>query len=151
MTLRGFQDWFAYVEENYAGTASRLSQRIVCSEAACHKGWIILTIDVEKAFLQGLTFAEIQQTTGEPERYVHFTLPKGYAHLIQSIPGFEGYDERYDCLCCLKPGTGTKGAPRAFALKLAGVTQSAACAGVSSLLVWTRSWRSCMGSQAFVP
>ena len=127
LTLRGFQDLFAHLHETYSGTASRLSQRILCSEAACHSDWILVTIDVEKAFLQGMTYQEIQQTTGEPERFVYFILPPGSAALSRKLPGFEGYHERYECLRCLVPGTGTKDAPRAFSLKLAKVTRSPEC------------------------
>ena len=48
MTIRGFQDWFAHLEENSSPTAARLSQRLVASETACHTDWIIITIDVEE-------------------------------------------------------------------------------------------------------
>ena len=123
MTIRGFQDWYAHLEENYSPTASRVSQRIVSSEAACHPDWIFVTIDIEKAFLQGLTYKEIQAETGEPERHVLFSLPKGSAAVLRQIPGFEDFDERYECLRCIKPGTGTKGAPRAFSMKLSAVTR----------------------------
>ena len=104
--------------DTYFGTATRLSQRVVASEAAVHDDWIIVTIDIEKAFLQGMTYKEIQECTGEPERDVFFTLSPGSAAMLRRIPGYETYDERYECLRCLKPGTGTKEAPRAFSLKL---------------------------------
>ena len=58
LTIRGFQDWFAHLDENFSPTASRLSQRMICSEAACHPEGILVTIDVEKAFLQGLTYKQ---------------------------------------------------------------------------------------------
>jgi hypothetical protein len=68
---------------------------------------------------------EIQQTTGEAERLVYFVLPPGYGGaMLRNLPGFESYDERYECLRCLKPGTGTKDAPRAFSLKCAKITRS---------------------------
>ena len=127
LVLRGFQDWFAYLQENYAGTASRLSQRIVNSEVACHPDWILVTIDIEKAFLQGLTCKELEEVTGESERLTYFVLPPGAAAVLRLIDGYEGYDERYECLLSAKMGTGTKGAPRAFGLKLASITQSAPC------------------------
>ena len=87
----------------------------------------MVTLDVEKAFLQGLSFKEIEATTGEPEREILFSLPPGSAALLRKIPGFETFDERYECLRALKPGTGTKGAPRAFSLKLQRITQGAQC------------------------
>ena len=76
MCIRGFEDWFAHLYDTYAGTASRQAQRILCSEVACHEDWIIVTIDIEKAFLQGLTYKEIADETGEEERFVFFNLPK---------------------------------------------------------------------------
>ena len=123
MTIRGFQDWFAHLEENYSGTASRQSQRLLCSEAACHPDWDFVTVDVEKAFLQGMTHEEIEASTGEKQRKAYFNLPPGSAALLRKLPGFEDFDERYECLESTKHGTGTKGAPRAFSLKLSGVTQ----------------------------
>ena len=95
MCIRGFQDWFAHEHDTFAGTVTRLSQKLVASEAACHPGWIIATIDVEKAFLQGMTYAEIQATTGEAGRFVYFTLPLGSAELLRQFPGCEDFDERY--------------------------------------------------------
>ena len=130
MTIRGFMDWYGSDTENYSGTASRLSQRLIASEFACHAAkddWILVTIDVEKAFLQGMTYREIEESTGERERLVCFSLPPGSAAAIRHLPGYEDFDERYEVLRCVKPGTGTKGAPRAFALKLAKVTTGSVC------------------------
>ena len=66
LCLRGFQDTEAFDVETYAGTASRRSQRLLASEAACHDDWIIASLDVEKAFLKGFTYAELAEATGEP-------------------------------------------------------------------------------------
>ena len=44
--------------------------------------------------------------------------------MLRTLPGFASYDESKHCLQCLKPGTGTKDAPRAFSLKLRTVTRS---------------------------
>ena len=85
---------------------------------------MFLTVDVSKAFLQGATYEELHQLTGEAPREVCFTLPKGMAEMIRQLPGYEDYDERYHCLKCDKPGTGAKDAPRAFSIKLATVTRS---------------------------
>ena len=52
MVMRGFKDWDADSLETYAGTASRLSQRVLVSEVACHPEWRFLSVDVEKKFLQ---------------------------------------------------------------------------------------------------
>ena len=72
MALRGFKEWCAHELETYAGTAKRQSQKIVASESACHPDWVYSSLDAEKAFLQGLTFEELAQATGEPLRVVNF-------------------------------------------------------------------------------
>ena len=127
MAVRGFKDWEADWLESYAGTASRSSQKILSSEVACHKGWTYITVDIEKAFLQGMSYREMSALTGEAERVVHFTLPPRSADLLRQIPGYETFDERHEVLRCTKPGTGTKDAPRAFSLKLRSVTHSDEC------------------------
>ena len=124
LALRGFKDKDADSLQTYAGTAGRLSQRILTSEAACHPEWEFLTVDVNKAFLQGATYKELQELTGDAPREVCFTLPKGMAELLRRLPGYESYDERIHCLECDKPGTGSKDAPRAFSVKLASVTRN---------------------------
>ena len=59
MALRGFQDLDKDYMDTYAGTARRQSQRLVASEWACRstkqKLWKACAVDVEKAFLQGMT------------------------------------------------------------------------------------------------
>ena len=124
MALRGFKDRDADTLETYAGTADRTSQRLLTSEAANHPDWMFMTIDVNKAFLQGATYQELEALTGDAPREVCFTLPKGMAEMLRKIPGYESYDERIHCLECDKPGTGSKDAPRAFSIKLATVTRS---------------------------
>ena len=86
---------------------------------------------VDTAFLKGYTHKELAAKTGEPERHVYFTLPPGSAATIRQFKGYEDYDEAKHCLKCLKPGTGTKEAPRAFSLKLAEVTRSFGLVGTS--------------------
>ena len=92
MALRGFKDMDADYIETYAGTAARTSQRILTSEAANHKDWKFMTIDVNKAFLQGATYDELTQITGEEAREVCFTLPRGMAKMLAKIKGFEHYE-----------------------------------------------------------
>ena len=94
---------------------------------ACHDDFIFITVDVEKAFLQGMTHEEIEASTGEVQRRAFFDLSPGSAAVLRQIPGYEDFDERYECLMSLKHGTGTKGAPRAFSLKLASVAQGPKC------------------------
>ena len=67
LVLRGFQDMFAHLRERYSGTASRQSQKFLCSELACRQGWQLVTIDIEKAFLQGMTTKEVAEATGQEE------------------------------------------------------------------------------------
>ena len=132
MALRGFRDMDAGALETFAGTAKRSSQRILSSEAACHPpgngddDWVYVAVDVEKAFLQGMTYEEMHEQ-GEPAREVNFTLPPGSAAILRQVPGYETFNEHTECLHCIKPGTGCKDAPRAFSMKLARVTRSAEC------------------------
>ena len=94
--------------------ALRVSQGILASEAACHPDWEFMTVDVNKAFLQGATYKELQELTGDAPREVCFTLPKGMAEMLRKLFGFEVYDERIRCIEHDKPGAGSKDAPRAF-------------------------------------
>ena len=123
LALRGFKDLLAHELESYAATASRQAQRLLCSEVACNPGWKFVAVDINKAFLQGLTYAELCQLTGEDMREVQFTLPPESAELLRRLPGYESFDQRIEVLKCLKPGTGCVDAPRAFSLKLAQYTR----------------------------
>jgi len=124
LVLRGFQDIFAHLRERYSGTASRASQKLLCSEYACQPGFVICTIDIEKAFLQGLTVQEVAAATGTKEEETYFTLPPGAAAILRQISGYEDFNERTELLLAVKASTGTVGAPRAFSLKLSKVTRS---------------------------
>ena len=55
MALRGFRDMGAGALQAFAGTAKQASQRLLSSEAACNPDWVYVAVDVEKAFLQGMT------------------------------------------------------------------------------------------------
>ena len=133
MTLRGFKEWCADQVDSPAAAARKMSQRMLVSEAACNPSWSFLSIDINKAFLQGVTYSEMSAATGEEERVVHFTLPPGSAAFLRKLPGFEHYDEGYYLPKCVKPGTGCKDAPesfqyqlslRNFSINLASVTRS---------------------------
>lgn len=113
----------AFSLDTFSGTAKRTSQRILASEAACHEEWILASLDLDKAFLKGFTYKELAQATGEKERTVCFKLPPGSATILRRFKGFEDFDETIHCLRCIKPGTGTKDAPRAFSLKLRQTAQ----------------------------
>ena len=58
LTVRGFKDREKADVERYAGTSSKLSQKLLVSEAVRQK-WDIITTDISKAFLQGLTYEEL--------------------------------------------------------------------------------------------
>ena len=121
LALRGFKEPQTDDEVNFSATAQRTSQKILASEAACHKDWSFVAVDIGKAFLQGLTFSEMNKLTGEPEEHLSFTVPAGTAKHLRHIPGYEDFDERKEALKCLKPGTGCRDAPRAFYLRLINI------------------------------
>ena len=54
LPTEGFKDEEAGHLTTYAGTRSRLGQRIVVS-GACTRGWPLVALDVKKAFLKGIT------------------------------------------------------------------------------------------------
>ena len=117
LTIRGFKDREKADVDRYAGTSSRLSHKVLVSEAAAH-GWDITTTDISKAFLEGVTYKELAELTGTQEREVNFYLPPHNLPLRRTIPGFESFDPQREVLHCDKPGTGSVDAPRAFSLKL---------------------------------
>ena len=119
LVLRGFMDWEAFSIDTFSGTAKRQSQRILASEAACHSDWILASMDVDKAFLKGITYDELAEATGEQERVVCFTLPPGSACILRSCHGFEHVGESKHCLQCIKPGTGTKGRTQSLLIEVA--------------------------------
>ena len=121
MALRGFKEPIKDDEQTFAGTAQRISQRILASQAACNPDWIFGASDVPKAFLQGLTFKDISFLTGEPIKQIAFTIPKGTAQHLRCVPGYSGFDEHRHVLSCLKPGTGCRDAPRAFSMRLMSI------------------------------
>ena len=123
LTVRGFKDIDAQDMSAFAGTASRWAQRIVVSEAIA-RGWPLLSVDVAKAFLQGVAYEELAEMTGQPQREVNFVLPPSSVEVLRRIPEFSSFDSAKEVLHCDKPGTGLRDAPRAFSMKLRKVTQS---------------------------
>jgi hypothetical protein len=117
LTARGFQDLAADSIETYAGTASRWGQKLVVSVAAQHS-WELFTWDVSTAFLQGVTFEELAQLTGEPLRQVAITVPKGSEKYFRSIPSLKNIDFSKEVLGMSKAVYGLKDAPRAWRIKL---------------------------------
>merc|ERR1712051_304790 len=132
LTLRGFKDHDRADIDRYAGTSSRCAQKLLVSEAV-RNGWPICTLDISKAFLQGVTYEELHALTGEPMREVNLYLPASNIPLLRQIPGFKNFDPQAEVLHCDKPGTGLVDAPRAFSIKLRGVTEQKC--GVKSSIV----------------
>ena len=87
LTIRGFKDRDAQDLIRYAGTSQRYSQRMLVSEAA-NRGWNIVTTDIPKAFLQGVTYEELAKLTGEPLRDVNFYLPPSSVAILEQIDGY---------------------------------------------------------------
>ena len=123
LTIRGFKDVDAADLTRYAGTSQRYSQRLLCSEAA-NRRWPIVSTDISKAFLQGVTYQELADMTGEPLRDVCFYLPPSTIAVLKQLQGFHDFDPATEVLWCNKPGTGSVDAPRAFSLKLGKVTKN---------------------------
>ena len=121
LCLRGFKEHGADHLSNYSATASRLSQRLLVSETVL-RDWQLASTDVPKAFLQGVTYSELAEMTKQPERSVAFILGSESVPCLRMLSGYESFDPRTECLSCLKPGTGCRDAPRAFSLKLRGIT-----------------------------
>ena len=122
LTLRGFKDQDRGDVDRYAGTSSRVAQKLIVSEAVRQKR-VLLTTDISKAFLQGVTYKELSELTGKPMREVNFYLPMSNVHLLRQVPGFESFDPQKEVLHCDKPGTGLVDALRAFTMKLSLVTR----------------------------
>ena len=88
-----------------------------------NQNYILASLDIDKAFLEAFTHQELAQANREQHCTVCFKLPPGSAAVLRTILGFEHYDETIHCLQCVKPGTGTKDAPRALSLKLRKTTK----------------------------
>ena len=91
---------------------------------ACHPNFILESLNIDTPFLQGFTYKELAEATGEKDRMVCFKLPPGSAAVLRRFEGFEDFDESIHCLKCVKPGTGKKDAPRAFSLKLSKIPKA---------------------------
>ena len=122
LCLRGFKEHQADDQNNSSPTATRLSQRLMVSEAALRPHWTLASCDVPKAFLQGVTYDELSQLTGRPLRNVSFEMIGEAVVCLRTLNGFQGFNPQLEVLKCLKPGTGCKDAPRAFNEKLRQVT-----------------------------
>ncbi len=75
------------------------------SEEARHPDSANDDVDVEKALLQGMTYAEMQEQCEAPCE-VNLTLPPCSAAIFRQVPSYESYDEQTDCFHCIKPASG---------------------------------------------
>ena len=82
-----------------------------------------MACDVPKAFLQGVTYEELAERTGEPMREVNLELTRAAAELLKHVPGFEDFNWQTEVLHNDKPGTGLVDAPRAFSMKVGQVLE----------------------------
>ena len=123
LCLRGFKETGADSETNYSATASRFSQRLLVSECVLRQ-WCLASADVPKAFLQGVSYAELAQETQRPMRDVSFELSGEGLACLRLLPGYEDFCARTEVLHCLKPGTGCRDAPKCFSLKLRQATST---------------------------
>ena len=117
LCVRGFKDRQVNKLLTFAGTASRMSQRLICALAA-QEGWHMVSADVSAAFLKGITFADLTAKFGDIERDISFDLPEGGAAILRTLPGFFGFDPATEVLSMKKPGFGLGDAPRAWSLNL---------------------------------
>jgi hypothetical protein len=81
-------------------------------------------LTISEAFLQGVTYKELAEATGEPLPEVNFVLPVYRVAVLRTLPGYEDFDPITEVFHCEKPGTGCNDAPRCFSLKLAQVTRT---------------------------
>ena len=115
LTVQGFRD--KETTENYSGTATRWTQRLLLA-IAVENNWPVAAADVSEAFLRGLTFAEVSKITGQPLRSVQLQLPDGVQEVLRDIPGLSDLDFSVEVLEMVKPGYGLKDAPRLWAQRL---------------------------------
>lgn len=102
MTQHGFKDSEAEGLLTYAGTSSRVSQRIVVSEVVC-RSWTFVAIDVQKAFLKGISYEQLAELSGEPKREVNFELDARSVQVLRPIPGYESFNPQTEILHDLRP------------------------------------------------
>ena len=117
LTIRGFQD--QQEVNNYAGTATRWSQRLVVS-IAVQEQWKLWIADVATAFLQSDTFEQLEHA-GDATRDVSFSPPSGYEQEYLKLKGFETMTFQREVFKLLRPAYGLRDAPHAWKRKLDGI------------------------------
>eukprot|EP00971_Amphidinium_carterae_P281275 5584632-Amphidinium_carterae.1 len=104
LCLRGFKDLQKSELHTYASTASRISQRIICSFSAIHR-WKIHSLDISTAFLQGHEYSD-------EKRKVQLRGDADLARRLQRYPGFQNFDHRREVLLLRKSAYGLVDAPK---------------------------------------
>eukprot|EP00969_Alexandrium_andersonii_P113584 5019666-Alexandrium_andersonii.AAC.1 len=89
--------------ENYAGARQHYAQCLLASETV-RRGWGICATDISKTFLQGMTYTELSQATGEPLREVKCNLSAYCVAVLRHIPECENFDSCAEVLRCEEPG-----------------------------------------------
>ena len=127
LCARGFLDQQKDLLTTRSTTATRLSQRLLISQAARKKQRTVESIDIAGAFLKGFSFKEIQKALKElgvdaPNRIVVILPPLNvFRHLSELSSDFAGMNEvtatQYGLLCT-KPVYGLNDAPLAWQLCL---------------------------------
>ena len=116
LTIRGFED-MSVSEDNYAGTATRWSQRVIAS-VAVQRVWRIFVTDVSTAFLRSMSFSDMAKDSGGVAREVSFVPPIGSEMYFKELPKMRSYDPLTYVLRLLKPVYGLKDAPAAWKKQL---------------------------------
>ena len=140
LVVHGFKDHAAPTLVTFANTTTRWGQRIINSVAAQNQ-WELISADVGTAFLQGLTFQQLAELTGEPLREVGFIPPRGYEHFFQALPGLENFSVALWDLHMIKPIYGLCDAPRAWRKRLDQILitlHSRSLRADSAIYVWYR-------------
>ena len=138
LVVHGFKDHAASSLVTFANTTTRWGQRIVNSVAA-QRCWELVSADVGTAFLQGMTFVQLAELTGEPLREVGFVPPRNYESYFRELPGLAQFNVVLEDLWMTKPIYGLKDAPRAWRKKLHQILtrlQGRALMADSALYVW---------------
>eukprot|EP00971_Amphidinium_carterae_P261602 5189898-Amphidinium_carterae.1 len=107
LCLRGFRDQQKYDLDTVAFTASRLSQRIVCSMSVVFV-WTLISLDISTAFLQGSYFDK------HDDRIVCVRMTQDMISLLREHAQFANFDCQREILKLKKPAYGLVDAPRAW-------------------------------------
>lgn len=106
------------------------------------KGWHLFTADVSRAFLRGLTFAEVAKLKDEVIRIIQSTMPPGGVPIFQQLPGHCDVNPIVEVLEMLRCELGLKDALRLWNKVLRALIESF-CMGPlrpdEQLFVWHRA------------